>query len=66
MDPIVDRTAADAVAPQLPAAQVTPAIVDVPGALATHIGDLYAETERQRRHERTELMIRRAESIPEA
>jgi len=66
MDPIVDRTDAGIDVSELHAARVTPAIVDVPGALATHIGDLYAETERQRRHERTELMIRRAESIPEA
>ena len=66
MDPIVEGTAPHAGDQDVFAAQITPAIVDVPSALATHIGDLYAETERKRRHERTELMIRRAESIPEA
>ncbi len=66
MDPIVEDTAPHAGDPDMFAAQATPATVDVPSVLATHIGDLYAETERRRRHERTELMIRRAESIPEA
>lgn len=33
---------------------------DVPGLSAGHIGDLYAAEERQRRTQRTELMIARA------
>jgi hypothetical protein len=33
---------------------------DVTGALLTHVGDLYANEERQRRKERTEIMIARA------
>lgn len=40
-----------------------PAEVDVPGLMATRIGDLYAEEERKRRTERTERMIRKAESF---
>lgn len=37
--------------------------VDVPGLMAGRVGDLYAEEERRRRVERTERMIRKAESL---
>lgn len=41
----------------------TPVVPDVPGMMASRIGDLYAEEERRRRVARTERMIRKAESL---
>lgn len=66
MEPTADRIESPATHQGTGTPVVPPATIDVPGASATHIGDLYAEEERRQRHERTELMIQRAESIPEA
>ena len=46
-----------------PALTVLASVVDVPGMLADRIGDLYASEERRRRAQRTERMIRKAQSI---
>ena len=66
MEPTADRFAPDAAYPDSNAPAVSPATIDVPSMLAGHIGDRYAEEEIQRRHERTELMIRRAEAHGDA
>ena len=66
MDPNLDMPGADAAYPDSNPPTVAPATIDVPSTLAGHIGDLYAEEEIRQRHERTELMIRRAEAHGDA
>ena len=63
MEPIADRSQPEETDVESVMAARPPAITDVPSAMASHIGELYAEEERQSRHERTELMIKRAESF---
>jgi len=66
MEPTLDLSGADAAHPDSNSPAVSPATIDVPSVLAGHIGDLYAEEEIQRRHARTEKMIRRAEAYGDA
>ena len=66
MEPTADLFGSDAAISDPHPSTVKSATTDVPSLLAGHIGDLYAEEERLRRRERTELMIRRAESHSEA
>jgi len=66
MDSTMDRSGAEPTRPDSNSAAVPPATIDVPSMLAGNIGILYAEEEILRRHERTELMIRRAEALGEA
>lgn len=66
MDSPVDRFGAEPAHPDSNAPSAPPVTIDVPSMLAGNIGSLYAEEEILRRHERTELMIRRAEALGEA
>lgn len=66
MDSTTDRSGAEPTYADSNAPAVYPATIDVPGMLAGNIGVLYAEEEIQRRHERTELMIRRAQALGDA
>jgi len=66
MEPIVDRSGTDAASPDSTQLPGSPATIDVPSVLASHIGDLYAQEEIRQRHARTELMIRRAEAHGDA
>ena len=66
MDSTMDRSGAQPTHPDSNSHSVPPATIDVPTILAGNIGILYAEEEIHRRHERTELMIRRAEALGEA
>lgn len=66
MDSTMDRSGAEPTYPDSNSPAVPPATIDVPSMLAGNIGSLYAEEEIHRRHERTELMIRRAEALGEA
>jgi len=63
MEPIADRSQPEETDVESVMVARPHAITDVPSAMASHIGELYAEEERQSRHERTELMIKRAESF---
>jgi hypothetical protein len=49
--------------PVAPSFTALASVVDVPGMMADRIGDLYASEERRRRAQRTERMIRKAQSI---
>ena len=62
MSTSVDRSSAT-VGLVVPALSGLNAVADVPGMLAERIGDLYATEERRRRLQRTERMIRKAESL---
>ncbi len=66
MDSTTDRSGAEPAHPDSNSPAIPPATIDVPGMLAGNIGMLYAEEEIVRRHERTELMIKRAEALGEA
>jgi hypothetical protein len=63
MSTSVDRSSAQAGRLAAPSLSALAAAVDVPGMLAERIGDLYATEERRRRNQRTERMIRKAQSI---
>jgi len=63
MDSTLDRSGAEPAHLDSKAPSVPPATIDVPSMLAGNIGILYAEAEIHSRHERTELMIRRAEAL---
>ncbi len=66
MDSTMDRSGAEPAHAGSHSPAISPATIDVPSMLAGNIGILYAEEEIARRHERTELMIRRAEALGEA
>lgn len=66
MDPIADRSGAEAARPDSHHSTIMPDTIDVPGALASQIGNLYADEEIRQRHARTELMIRLAEAHGDA
>jgi hypothetical protein len=63
MESTLDRSASDPLDQdrvQVPAGEPW---LDVPGMLATRIGELYASEELNRRHERTDRLLRQA-AIP--
>ena len=63
MSTSVDRSSAQAASLAASPVTMLPTGVDVPGMLAGRIGDLYATEERNRRNERTERMIRKAQCL---
>ncbi len=66
MDSTMDRSGAEPTHADSNAPAAHPATIDVPSMLAGSIGNLYAEEEIHRRHERTEKLIKRAEALGEA
>ena len=62
MAPIIDKPRPES-ADAFKSLASLPKVADVPGQMAERVGYLYAEEERQSRRERTERMIRQAESL---